>query len=132
MIGDTFSKNTLKSTANVGIGVAGNIVGNTTKSLISGDNESTVGNVLGDVTNQLGGALSNVNPILGGIVNVGGGIISGTINALFGRNKKKEQEEKLRRARLQREQELANVRDKEWSSKINNDFMYKYGDLDAQ
>ena len=132
MISDAFSKDTLKSAANVGIGVAGNIVGNTAKSLISGDNESAVGNVLGDVTNQLGGALSNVNPILGGIVNIGGGIISGGINALFGSNKKKEQEEKLRRARLQREQELANVRDKEWSSKINNDFMQKYGDLDAQ
>ena len=123
MIGDAFSKDTLKSAAGAGIGVAGNIVGNTAKSLISGDNESAVGNVLGDVTSQLGGALSNVNPILGGIVSVGGGIISGGINALFGSNKKKEQEEKLRRARLQREQELANVRDKEWSSKVNNDFM---------
>lgn len=124
MIGDTFSKDTLEKAGTVGIGVASNIIGNTAKNLIGGDNESTVGNVLGRISNQL----NSINPLFG----FGGNILAGGLNALFGSNKKKEQEEKLRRARLQREQELANVRDEEWSSKINNDFMQKYGDLDAQ
>ena len=81
--GSALGASSLSSGAAAGIGIAGSLIGQGAKYLISDGYSTGAGNAIADIGGLAGGVVGYFNPVIGAIVSAATGIIGGAVNRAF-------------------------------------------------